>query len=327
MALSNTEYGKAYEYACLISLERHLKEKKVGPIVVTESDALSTARSAFYKAESEGISAKLMLAADAASRIILRLEPQLEYGKDKLALVIQTDAKGIAGDVRDVVCIRSASGWEIGLSCKHNHQAVKHSRLSATIDFGKEWFNIPCSKDYFSDVVPIFNELRTMRTEAVEAGVDIPLWNDISDKAGRYYLPVLRAFLKEMKRLSDSDPSVPRKLIEYMLGRYDFYKVITDDAHKITKVEAINIAGTLNKPANGHRSIVDVSRLKMPTCFYHMDMVPGSDNKVAIVCDEGWTLTMRIHNASSKIEPSLKFDVQLISVPNSIHVQVEPWEQ
>ena len=57
-----------------------------------------------------------------------------------------------------------------------------------------------------------------------------------------------------------------------------------------------------------------------------MDMVPGSDNKVTIVCDEGWTLTMRIHNASSKIEPSLKFDVQLISVPNSIHIQVEPWD-
>ncbi len=325
MALNNTEYGKAYEYACLTSMERHLTDRGVVPIVVVESDALRTARAAFQKAESEGVSEKLMLAADAASRVILRLEPQLEYGKDALALVIQTDAQGIAGDVRDVVCIRSSNGWEIGLSCKHNHQAVKHSRLSASIDFGKEWFGIPCSATYFENIVPIFNELKNIRAAAAANGTPIPLWSSIADKAERYYIPVLKAFLAEMRRLSEKDPSVPRKMIEYMLGRYDFYKVITDDKHKTTRVEAINIAGTLNKSANGHKSLVDVSRLRLPTCFYHMDMVPGSDNKVTIVCDEGWTLTMRIHNASSKIEPSLKFDVQLISVPNSIHVQVEPW--
>lgn len=327
MALSNTEYGKAYEYACLLSLDRYLTEKGVGPVVISESDAMNTARTAFEKAKSEGLSAKLVLAADAASRVILRLEPQLEYGNGPLTLVIQTDAQGIAGDVRDVVCIRNAKGWEIGLSCKHNHQAVKHSRLSATIDFGAEWFGVPCSKTYFNTVVPLFNELREKRSTAIANGDPLPLWNDIPDKVDRYYIPVLNAFLAEMKRLSEKDPSIPKKLIEYMLGRYDFYKVITDDTHKTTRVEAINIAGTLNKPANGHKSLVDVSRLKLPTCFYHMGMVPGSGNKVTIVCDEGWTLTMRIHNASSKVEPSLKFDVQLISVPNSIHIQVEPWEQ
>lgn len=325
MALTNTEYGKAYEYACLLSLSQHLLDKGVDPVVINESDAMHTARTAFEKATREGLSEKLVLAADAASRVILRLEPQLEYGNGTLTLVIQTDAQGIAGDVRDVVCIRGANGWEIGLSCKHNHQAVKHSRLSATIDFGLEWFGIPCSNNYFETIVPIFNELRDMRATAVANGEPLPLWNNIPDKAQRYYIPVLKAFLEEMKYLADNNPDIPKKLIEYMLGRYDFYKVITDDTHKTTRVEAINIAGTLNKPANGHRSLVDVAKLKLPTCFYHMDMVPGSDNKVTIVCDEGWTLTMRIHNASSKIEPSLKFDVQLISVPNSIHIQVEPW--
>lgn len=34
---------------------------------------------------------------------------------------------------------------------------------------------------------------------------------------------------------------------------------------------------------------------------------------------------MRIHNASSKIEPSLKFDVQLMAMPSSILTQIEPW--
>lgn len=325
MSLNNTEYGKAYEYACLMSLERHLKQKYIGTLNILESNALKTARSSFEKAIKEGVSNKLMLAANAAVRILLRLEPQLEYGIGILTLLIQTDSQGIVGDVRDIVCIRNTEGWEIGLSCKHNHQAVKHCRLSATIDFGKEWFGVPCSKEYFDAIVPIFNKLKTMRAIAVENGESPPLWNNLPNKVDDFYIPVLRAFLDEMKRLSKINVDIPKKLIEYMLGRYDFYKVITDDTHKTTRVEAINIAGTLNKAVNKHKSIVDVPKLKMPTCFYHMDMVPGSNNKVTIVCDEGWTLTMRIHNASSKIEPSLKFDVQLVSIPNSIHVQVEPW--
>ena len=325
MALSNTEYGKAYEYACLIAIREHLFGKTDSDITIQESDALQTAKTAFEKAKKEGLSDKLVKAANAAARVIIRLEPQLEYGNGSLNLVIQTDAQGIAGDVRDVVCVRRANGWEIGISCKHNHHAVKHSRLSATIDFGQEWVGVPCSQQYFDAVVPLFNELRDMRANAVENGEPLPLWNDIPDKAERYYVPVLNAFLAELKRLADNNPDVPSKLIEYLLGRYDFYKVITDDRHKTTRVEAINIAGNLNKSANGHRSIVDVAKLKLPTRFYHMGFVPDSDNKLEIVCDEGWTLTMRIHNASSKIEPSLKFDVQLVSLPSSIHAQVEPW--
>lgn len=325
MALSNTEYGKAYEYACLIALKKILSHRTAGKITMVVSNAFQTAQNAFQKAKSLGLSGKLVSAANAAARVILQLEPQLEYGNGDLFLIIQTDAQGIAGDVRDVVCIRDTNGWEIGISCKHNHHAVKHSRLSATIDFGKEWLEIPCSQQYFDDIVPIFNELREMRDDAIKNAQPVPLWNNIPNKATHYYIPVLQAFLDELSRLAITNPSVPRKLIEYLLGKHDFYKVITDDRHKTTRVEAINIAGSLNQPANGHHSIVNVARLKLPTRIYHMGFVPNSDNKVEIVCDEGWTLTMRIHNASSKIEPSLKFDVQLISLPSSIHAQVEPW--
>lgn len=325
MALSNTENGKAYEYACLTALKKHLSQESNRTVTIVTSGAYETARAAFEKAEQEGVSENLVLAANAATRVIFRLEPQLQYGNGELTLTIQADAQGIAGDVRDVVCIREESGWEIGISCKHNHLAVKHSRLSATIDFGAEWLGIPCSPGYFKTVVPIFNELKELREAAVSEGRPLPLWSDIPNKAERYYIPVLNAFLSEMRNLANRNPDIPRQLIDYMLGRYDFYKVITDDRKRTTRVEAINMAGTLNKPANGHRSIVDVAKLKLPTRFYHMGMVPGSDNKVEIVCDEGWALTMRIHNASSKIEPSLKFDVQLVSLPSSIHAQVEPW--
>lgn len=325
MPLTNTEYGKAYEYACLISLREYLCAQAQGRVTTIDSDAYTTAKNAFDKAVSEGVSQKLLQAANAATRVIIRLEPRLEYGTGELELAIQTDAQGIAGDVRDVVCIRAAQDWEIGISCKHNHHAVKHSRLSASIDFGADWLGVPCSQAYFDAVVPIFNELKDMRADAIQNGRPLPLWRDIPDKAQQYYTPILTAFLTEMQRLADNNPNVPGKLIEYMLGRYDFYKVITDDRHKTTRVEAINIGGTLNKPANGHQSIVDVARLRLPRRFFYMGMVPGSDNKLEIICDEGWALSMRIHSASSKVEPSLKFDVQLAALPTGVHAQVEPW--
>ena len=34
--------------------------------------------------------------------------------------------------------------------------------------------------------------------------------------------------------------------------------------------------------------------------------------------DEGWQFSFRIHNASTKVEPSLKFDVQIVGMPTTI---------
>lgn len=91
---------------------------------------------------------------------IFELEPRIvENNNDILELLIQTDAKGKKGDVRDILIIRHNIQWEIGLSLKHNHFAVKHSRLSRRLDFGKEWYGIPCSQDYWNGVKPIFDYL------------------------------------------------------------------------------------------------------------------------------------------------------------------------
>lgn len=318
-----TANGKAFEYACLFALYNALQARE--DVTIEDSPQMRTAKSLYNRMPGDS-QHKLLQAANAAARVIIRLEPQLQYPQNNIPLYlsIQSDTQGIAGDVRDVLCIRRQNQWQVGLSCKHNHHAVKHSRLSDTIDFGNEWFGIPCSRHYFSEVVPLFNELRCMRDNARHANKPA-LWADIPDKAERYYQPVLQSFLDELSRLASNHPGVPGAMIRYLIGRYDFYKVITDDRHETTRVEAINIAGTLNRSSGCHDSIVDVPRLRLPTRFYHMGFKPGSDNTVEVVCDEGWTISMRIHNASSKIEPSLKFDVNLISLPGSIHAQVEPW--
>ena len=313
--------GKAFEYACLNSLYTSLLPNQ--EVIIENTPQLETARNALLGASDE-MYEMLVLAANAATRVITRLEPQLEH-PDKnipLYLSIQADSQGQIGDVRDVLCIRKQNGWEIGLSCKHNHRAVKHSRLSATIDFGEEWFDIPCSCEYFDTVNPLFEELKLMRDDSGNTAK----WSELKSKNERFYVPILRAFIEELLRLDKANPLIiPERLIRYLIGKNDFYKVITNDSKKTTLVEAINISGTLNRPSTGIRSIVNVARLRLPTRFHNVDFRVGSDTTIEVVCDEGWSVSMRIHNASSRIEPSLKFDVNLISLPNTIHSQVEPW--
>lgn len=319
-----TTYGKAFEYACVIALRENLKGHQ--NIEIEDTQPLKSARKDFISVE-EAMKSDLIKAADAAVRVIRRLEPQLwnPNGNEPLYISLQIDAAGIKGDVRDVLCIRKQNKWEIGLSCKHNHHAVKHSRLSDTIDFGKDWVGVSCSNDYFSKVVPLFTELRNLRDDSKAAGNPMK-WDAIDNKAEKYYIPILNAFMDELKRIdTESEKNIPEALIRYLLGRNDFYKVITDDSNKTTRVEAINIAGSLNAQSGKDKSIAKVPILKMPSKFYHIGFKENSDNTIEVVCDEGWQISMRIHNASSKIEPSLKFDVQLVSFPSSVYTQTEPW--
>lgn len=234
-------------------------------------------------------------------------------------MAIQEDSAGIRGDVRDVLCIRRQNEWEIGLSCKHNHTAVKHSRLSKTINFGESWFGIPCSQEYFNEITPLFSELEEMRQNGV-------MWRDVPDKEERFYAPLLEAFMRELGRLNHDNPGIiPQRLMNYLLGRNDFYKIITQDRRRVTQVMAFNIYGTLNRNAGTVRSIVNVPQLTMPTRFFDISFKPDSLNTILVTCDYGWTVSMRIHNASSRVEPSLKFDVQLIGVPPTLHSHFEAW--
>jgi len=316
-----TSNGKAFEYACVLALYNALRGSQ--EVNIEKNAPLETAQR-FYNETSDALKSKLNKAANAAARVIIRLEPQLEYPENNIPLFLslQTDALGIVGDVRDVLCIRNQNQWEIGLSCKHNHHAVKHSRLSSTIDFGSEWFGIPCSPEYFATVTPIFNELRAIRDNSGNTA----LWIDIANKNERYYITILNAFINELKRLDCTIPNtIPQRLIQYLIGKKDFYKVITDDRCHVTRVDGINLSGTLNRPSAGKRSVVNVARLKLPSLFYDISFKNKSQTTIIVTCDMGWTVSMRIHNASSRVEPSLKFDVNLISLPNTIHSQIEPW--
>ena len=322
--MANTDFGKAFEYACVTALHEYHSPRQ--EVKIVESVQYETAKKFFEGAE--GKQKDLMDGARAAVRVLNRLEPRLTYPNKSIPLFLslQPDSAGMTGDVRDILCIRKGNDWEIGISCKHNHEAVKHSRLSNTIDFGKKWLGIPCSEAYFHEIYPVFSYLSELRDKGRAEGKEIK-YEDFDDVEDRFYVPVLTAFVKELKRINEKNKGIPAKLIHYLMGKYDFYKVITDDSHRLTKVEAVNINGSLNKSSEGHKSITNVPMMKLPTEFFAIRFKKNSKTTIEVICDNSWTITMRIHSAKKTVEPSLKFDINLSGTPGGFYLEMEPWDK
>lgn len=310
--------GTAFEYACLAALYDRLSISQ--KVYIIQDSSFSNASNAFEKL-SHIKQQDYLAAANAAVDIILPLEPRLMNPSKNapLSLGIQPDAKGQNGDVRDVLCIRQDGDWEIGLSCKHNHDAVKHSRLSKTLDFGNEWLGYPCSNEYFTSIEGMFLELEELKHKNV-------LWREIKNKEDRFYVPLLEAFICEMDKLNQEQrEEVPKRLLSYLLGINDFYKVIAHEGRRTTEVKTYNIYGTLNRPAGSIKAIAKAPILKMPSKILEISFKNNSKTTIKIYCDNGWELSLRIHNASSRVEPSLKFDIQLVGVPSMMHNHTRAW--
>lgn len=244
---------------------------------------------------------------------LFELEPLiLDDGNDELELKIQSDEHGERGDVRDVLIIRRGIEWEIGLSVKHNHFAVKHSRLSKKIDFGKKWYGIACSNQYWLDIKPIFDYLDEEKKKGTK-------WRDLLSKEDGVYVPLLNAFKEELERQNLLfNKEIPRLMVEYLLGEFDFYKVIGIDNKEITRIQSFNLRGTLNKQGKHHKRNIELPLSSLPTRIVSLDYKPGSKNTLELYLDGGWQFSFRIHNASTKVEPSLKFDIQIIGMPVTI---------
>lgn len=253
-----------------------------------------------------------MTSAESAIDAVIELEPRLEENDDKLlTLEFLKDEAGIKGDVRDVRIKRDNIEWEIGLSIKHNHEAVKHSRLSHKLDFGKEWFNVPCSAEYWNDIKPIFDKLTIEKTKGTK-------WSELSDKENDVYIPLLTAFINEIKRTNEINTDIPKKMIEYLIGVKDYHKVVSKDSKRLTLIHTFNMNGTLNQPSKTKISAITVPLVELPTRIVALEFKKGSKTTIEMYLDNGWELNFRLHNASTEVEPSLKFDVQFMGMPLSI---------
>ena len=118
----------------------------------------------------------------------------------------------------------------MGISAKARHKAVKYSRLSDSVDFSDKWYGKPCSRGYWQEIQPVFAMLRTQQKPDT-------LFRELENKEVQI-LPLLAAFIRETDRSAD-----PAKMMGYLLGRNDFYKVIKDNGNVI--LESFNMVGTL----------------------------------------------------------------------------------
>jgi hypothetical protein len=315
-----TKTGKAFEYALLMELNRKLSSNQ--KIILKENTSFENVKNCFNEFEqTQQITYKK--AAEAAIRHLITLEPRLERSSDDndiITLSVQSDQSGTTGDIRDIIIERLAHNWSIGISAKNNHTAVKHSRLSDSIDFGMKWLGIPCSESYFTKIKPIFNQLRNMIKRANEEGKTLT-WKELENK-NEIYSSVLEAFTEELHLLNEKNPNInPQHLLQYLIGTHDFYKIIKMKGK--TEIQSYNLRETLNRSAEHIKPNSKVSRLRLPTRIIEIKKI--ACNRVNITFDEGWQLSLRIHNASTNVEPSLKFDIQLIGRPNSAYTHFESW--
>lgn len=310
---TQTINGKAFEYALLNDFLVRLQSKTV--ITVVENDPYRTAKRCFESLK-ESEQGKYKLVSSFAVNFLTDIEPRLSNGisdKDILQLEIVSDLQGQSGDVRDVLAIRSFQKWEIGISAKNNHRAVKHSRLSNDINFGEKWLGVGCSEEYFKEIKPIFDGLAVQRKESNATKT----WKSLGDYHTTTYVPILDAFKKELIRLDKENPGIiAQRLVEYLIGNQDFYKVIK--GKNSVEIQAYNLHGTLSLPFEDINPTFRMPKLKFPNRLIEVVYDGNSKTTLLVTLNEGWQISFRIHNASSRIEPSLKFDINLVSSPRTL---------
>lgn len=312
MSNKSNNQGRAYEYACLHSLYEAITTIRSAEIVYNSCydaaknawDTLGGQKQNLY-----------MLSAKSTIETIFALEPNIiEADDDILKIYIQPDRKGEIADVRDIIIERRHIVWEIGLSIKHNHQAVKHSRIARHLDFGEKWYGVKCSDTYWEEVKPVFDFLEREEKKGTR-------FSDLSSKEEYVYVPLLNAFIKEIRSQVEEDPRISRRLVEYLLSKYDFYKVISDDDKRLTTIQSFNMYGMLNRPSKVLEPSIKVPALRLPGKLLHIGFKPQSKTTVVMSMDNGWQFSFRIHNAEKIAKPSLKFDVQIVGMPADVNLR------
>jgi hypothetical protein len=300
---TQTESGRAFEWAVGCSLSKITG----APIVPSAFSEIAVASFVKVKVETQN---SFIKAADIAILHILEKEKTLLASSKDQKIIFNTDVAGKHGDVRDILLY--VGDKVLGISCKHNHHALKHSRLSGKCDFIKAWGvdESGCSDEYWGKVKPLFAQLTKLRKDSKQT----MLWNDIADKANEYYWPVLDAWGQEIQRLcnesAEKQADVCKSIISYLVGKHDFYKVICERQTRVS-IQGFNFNKSLA-----------TRKTKYPDSINAINSKNGGQYSKTIVFNHGFSINFRIHSASSSVEPSLKFDVNAISLPiNEVYQQ------
>lgn len=284
---TQVENGKAFEWAVGLSLS------SIGLMLTENPSSVQN-----YKCYNQiNDKQKLIFKKNAALAVNHILDKERIYSGRFQFL---SDRRGQDGDVRDIVIFTKDKIF--GLSCKTNHSAYKHSRLSDTVDFVSKWGLHPngCSNHYKQIVNDIFGQLREIKNKSK----GLALWRDQHNVPGSFYWPVLNAFEDELLRVES--PSMCKSFVQYLIGLHDFYKIIS-------RTSSVEITGF-----NTQKKL-NVSSVKLPDRIISIRSRNGSQYAKTITFNNGWEFNFRIHNASSRVEPSLKFDITATSLPPKLY--------
>lgn len=127
--MTQVDNGKSFEFALAAQIS------KTTGVQITANSASNVAKGYYNGNPKRGHMDR------AANEAVVFLQIREKRLNNATNIILQDDHRGGDGDVRDIVI--KINGSEIGISAKHNHLAVKHSRLSDKIDFGKEWGRSP----------------------------------------------------------------------------------------------------------------------------------------------------------------------------------------
>jgi hypothetical protein len=327
---NQAQNGYAFEYSIIKSIpdaiRKWISEHKEGECNyrIIEDTALENVRSKFLATPTD-VQNRMIIAAKAGVRKILDMEPRLTHATSDDPIVISSKpaTAGIQGDVRDIVMIRQINNarrravahreddqpnWEIGISAKWNNEVIKNSRLAEHLDFCQSWFGFPCTSRYWDEIsVP----MTLLNSKAGQP------WRLLNNKKELVYLPMTEAFINEITLQSNEHPNISELLVEYLLGKFDFYKLMSKSSQRVTNIQAVNLRGNLNQNCNEFHPIIRIASQanQRPTRIVSVNRFRNRPAWVEIILDNGYQFTLRLHNAESNILTSLKFDIQFAGSP------------
>lgn len=352
--------GKAFEYSSLIAIYNELSNSgwKTEQIEILEDKNFKNVEKAYQLVENcededneyndvDEFSLSVVheessfdRAAKVAAAYLRMTEPIINRPEGLHAvLAAMPDNAGVKGDVRDICFTiytdenKEKIVRELGISCKNNHEAVKHPRITEDPDFAKEW-----TKGKFTCSDTFLCKMREIQKVIEDYQNKYNTWSEIEDKMDTVYLPIVKAFTEELGRLGkipqDADENQKRDaaefaklFFEYMFGTRDFYKFIKDDRAKATTVYPYNMHGSLMKAYKGLKNEQAVPCVTMPNEIVEVRIKPRSKTTLEVFFEQ-WIISMRLHNADSSIrKTSLKFDVQIKAQPQKVMNTILPWKE
>ncbi|WP_394899136.1 HaeIII family restriction endonuclease [Clostridium paraputrificum] len=274
MPVSNT-LGRAFEYALCSKIASSFSNISLTDRAIAEQEKDIH----YYNSlnHEEKVKYDISTTKICNSWLISKLNSRMLYTLDRLP-----DSAGVNGDVTDIRI--ENTNTIINISLKHNHNALKHPRLTRV----PTWIGINSDPSYSQAYARVWSNFHTL---ARNLSPDSTLFSEliainpnfIFDNLYNPLCSLVASYLDE----NINNSNQVELLFKFMVGRYNFYKIIDRRDYLL---------------------IQDFIDLEMPT---DVEINHIAKSYIEMIFNNGVVLTLRLHTASSRMSTnSVKFDVR-----------------